>query len=358
MLTAALLGSGLVTTGAAAAPAPTALAAATGTTRGPDAVSVDPVANNGGICTAEESRATKRWWMFGRNIELDFGTSGTAAPVLSHTAGASAEGSTVVTDTQGNLRFWSNGIDVWGADGQPIKNSGGGKGMSSAAQTVVAMPALGDPGKYFVVTTGYQAEWGTSKERLFYSVIDMNLNGGKGEMTEKNIPLGAMGVAGEGLSATPNAAGDGFWVYSVSANTNQVHRWEFKADGPTSNAGTAQKMSDQFALYSTIHFDTSLGSNQGVILASNLNIYTMFTVNRTTGALTEGHRVQHVPVSGKGNLYGATFSPSGRYMIFSEIYGAPRACTGWTPRPRRQRRCATAAWRWRCSTPPTTLVER
>ena len=321
-VTAALVGGLLVAAGGAPATASPLATAATGTVTSPKFVSAAPSGQTI-ACTAADTRATKRWWMFGRNIQLDFGVSGAAAPTLSYTGGSAAEGSTVVTDTQGNLRFWSNGIDVWGADGQPIKNSGGGMGMSSAAQTVVAMPALGAPGKYFVVTTGYQAEWGTSKERLFYSVIDMNANGGRGEMTQKNIPLGALGVAGEGLSATPNASGDGFWVYSVAANTNQVYRWEFKANGPTSNAGIAQPMSDQFALYSSIHFDSSLGSNQGVILASNLNNYTMFTVDRKTGALTEGHRVHHVPVSGKGYLYGATFSPSGRYMIFSEIYGAP-----------------------------------
>lgn len=315
----AFLGSAMVLASDGAEPA---AAAPVEMTKSAAFVSAIPSEQSGG-CTVEETRATKRWWMFGSNAQFDFGTSGSAAPRVGTSPGVAVEGSTVVTDTQGNLRFWSNGIDVWGADGKPIKNSGGGRGMSSSAQTVVAVPALGSPGKYYVVTSGYQAEMGAAKASLYYSVIDMNANGGKGEMTQKNIALGAAGVAGEGLTATMNANGDGFWVYSVAANSNQIHRWEFKGDGPVSRTPVSQTMKDTFASYSTIHFDTSRGSNQGVVLASNLNIYTLVTVNRQTGALTEGLRVKHVSASGAGWLYGATFSPSGRYLYFTDIYGAP-----------------------------------
>lgn len=321
LLTCAIVGGGL-TLAAGASADTAAMAAPADTVTSKAFVSATPSEQSGG-CTVDEVRATQRWWMFGHNSQFDFGVKGSANPKTGRSPGVSVEGSTIVTDTQGNLRFWSNGVDVWGADGKPIKNSGDGKGMSSSAQTVVAVPAMGSPGKYYVIMSGYQAEMGAAKASLYYSVIDMNANGGKGEMTQKNIALGTAGVAGEGLTATVNAEGDGFWVYSVAANSNKIHRWEFKDSGPVSKTPISQTMTDTFASYSTIHFDNSRGSNRGVVLASNLNIYTMILVNRQSGALTEGLRVKHIPASGTGQLYGAAFSPSGRYLYFTDIYGAP-----------------------------------
>lgn len=269
-------------------------------------------------CTPAEIRATKRYWFFGSYAGLDFGASGnweTPYTAISSN-GVAGEGTTVVTDTTGALRFWSNGREVYDRTGAIMKNSAGGLGKNSAAQTVVAMPALGSPGKYYVVTTGYEAEMGATAAPLYYSVVDMNRNGGLGEMTQKNIRLGWDGVAGEGLAATINAAGDGYWVYSLGNGSRQIHRWEFKASGPTSLNPQSQTLSESFSSFSSIIFDNAPGSTQVAITAAVQQRIIMATVNRSTGAISE--RVAFNTGMGQP-VYSAAFTTSGRYLYVSGI---------------------------------------
>ncbi len=61
-------------------------------------------------CSAEQARATERWWYFGGRGVIDFGASGTASTLSVNPQNISIlEGSTVVTDTSGELQFYSDG---------------------------------------------------------------------------------------------------------------------------------------------------------------------------------------------------------------------------------------------------------
>lgn len=273
-------------------------------------------------CTPAEVLATKRYWYFGNKAGLDFGADGNwqapFTPISSN--GTAGEGTTVVTDTTGQLRFWSNGREVYDRTGAIMKNSAGGLGKNSAAQTVVAMPALGSPGKYFVVTTGYEAEMGAVGAPLYYSVVDMNRNGGLGEMIQKNVRLGWDGVAGEGLAATINASGDGYWVYSLGNGSRQLHRWEFKATGPTSVNPQSQTLSETFTAFSSIFFDNTAGSTQVAITTAEQRRVIMATVNRATGAVTERTAFN---TGLNAPLYGAAFTDTGRHLYVSSLEYTP-----------------------------------
>ncbi|WP_336652982.1 MULTISPECIES: DUF7507 domain-containing protein [unclassified Leucobacter] len=273
-------------------------------------------------CTPAEIRATKRYWYFGSKAGLDFGADGNwqapFTPISSN--GTAGEGTTVVTDTTGALRFWSNGREVYDRTGAIMKNSAGGLGKNSAAQTVVAMPALGSPGRYFVVTTGYEAEMGVAGAPLYYSVVDMNRNNGLGEMIQKNVRLGWDGVAGEGLAATINATGDGYWVYSLGNGSRQLHRWEFKAAGPTSTTPQSQTLSETFTAFSSIFVDNTAGSTQVAITAAEQRRVIMATVNRATGAVTERTAFN---TGLNAPLYGAAFTDTGRHLYVSSLEYTP-----------------------------------
>src|SRR5690606_34930546 len=128
------------------------------------------------VCTDEQVRANQRFWYFGFQGGIDFGISGTTATAFTGVSN-SAEGSTVVTDTAGNLLFWSNGQQIYNSSGSVMPNGGGLTGNSSATQTVASFPAIGQPGVYFVVTTS-GTENNPAAGQLRYSVVDMSLDGG------------------------------------------------------------------------------------------------------------------------------------------------------------------------------------
>src|SRR5690606_23340274 len=94
----------------------------------------------------------ERWWYFGNAGGIDFGTSGSTATAFTG-VGFSEEGSTVVSNTAGELQFWSNGQQVYNRNGSVMPNGNGLTGNSSATQTVASFPAIGQPGVFFVVTT-------------------------------------------------------------------------------------------------------------------------------------------------------------------------------------------------------------
>jgi uncharacterized repeat protein (TIGR01451 family)/fimbrial isopeptide formation D2 family protein len=285
------------------------------------------------VCTPTEIRATERFWFFGTNGAIDFGTSGTAAEAFVGER-TTVEGSTVVTDASGALQFWSNGQEVFDRNGDPMPNGSGLLGNPSATQTVAAFPALGQPGMFFVVTTS--TDVGTAPNgSLTYSMVDMTLNDGLGAVTDvKNVPLGAAGTASEAITAVPNADGTGFWVLTYTNNSPNVLAYEFDANGPvTGEPVTSVMPTNNFNGYGSLAFNaqysqlvamsaqfaSSGGTGAEGILPAVVRV---LEFNAETGQVFERYEWQTPTTAGSGGMgYNAEFSPDGRYVYATKIFG-------------------------------------
>ncbi|MFH1050608.1 MAG: T9SS type A sorting domain-containing protein [bacterium] len=116
-----------------------------------------------------------------------------------------------ISDANGNLLFYTNGINVWNKNHQIMENGSGliGEDVFSRVysnQTLV-IPQPGKPDIYWIFTTGIQVlgytqawetNYGPSKDvivaignnsGLNYSIVDMSKNSGIGSLIEKNNPL-------------------------------------------------------------------------------------------------------------------------------------------------------------------------
>ena len=178
------------------------------------------------------ARATKRWWYFGSNVKLDFKASGSSTPVATTTTGAAAsvvkhEGTTVITDRQGELLFYSDGLTIWDKTGAVMSNSSGLKGSSTATQSVVAFPLNKAETLYVVVSNSVNANGVSTHGELYYSVVDLSANGGLGAVLvgAKNIQMGGTKYSSEALAAMPNLANDGYWVYTYTPNPTNNRIW-------------------------------------------------------------------------------------------------------------------------------------
>src|SRR5690606_35897084 len=186
------------------------------------------------VCTDEQVRASQRWWYFGASAGIDFGTGGTTATPTVGTA-TTSEGTTVVTDTAGDLLFWSNGDRIYNRNQAVMLNGTGLLGSATATQTVAAFPSVTQQGIYFVVTTN--GAGGNSGE-LHYSIVDMALDGGLGGVTAtKNVQLGLSNTSSEGLTAVPNADGTGFWVLTFTYQSPNALAYLFDGAGPADPDG-------------------------------------------------------------------------------------------------------------------------
>ncbi|MBL7711735.1 MAG: hypothetical protein JNL13_04700 [Chitinophagaceae bacterium] len=119
-------------------------------------------------------------WAFSDSLGLDFNSGN---PVLIPTRITARESCASVCDASGALLFYSNGLKVFDKTHTVMPNGNGidGAALSSATQGVAISPVPEEPGKYFLFTLD-QIEWPGGTGALHYSLIDMSLNGGKGDI--------------------------------------------------------------------------------------------------------------------------------------------------------------------------------
>jgi len=123
-------------------------------------------------------------WYFGYNAGVDF-SSGSPVSVSGNVM-SQWEGVAVACDADGNLEFYSDGLSVWNANNQVMANGTGLLGNSSSTHSATVVPMPGNPDQYYLFTcTDVYSSFG-----FRYSIVDMTLNGGLGDVTStKNVLL-------------------------------------------------------------------------------------------------------------------------------------------------------------------------
>jgi PKD repeat protein len=153
-------------------------------------------------------------WCLGGGAGIDFNG---AVPVPFDCALNTLEGSASVADRRtGEVLFYTDGDKLYNRAGVIMANAGGMKGNINSTQGALIVPMPGDEEKYYLFTSDAGAYDGTENEGIYYSIIDMKLDGGLGAVTLKNVPL--LSPATEKLTAIRHRDGCSYWVL--------VHGWE------------------------------------------------------------------------------------------------------------------------------------
>jgi gliding motility-associated-like protein len=161
-------------------------------------------------------------WCFGQRNAVSFATG--LPQTLSASGMKAPEGCSSVSDKLGNLRFYSNGHTVWNRNGQVMPNGGGLTGDSLASQSVLAVPQPQSTTLYYLFTVASFGQGG-----LYYHVIDMAADNGKGAVTVKNQLL--LNPVTEKLSAVAHANGTDYWVLTHEWNTNRYAAFQITPSG-------------------------------------------------------------------------------------------------------------------------------
>src|SRR5215203_2372333 len=124
-------------------------------------------------------------WYFGNFLGLDF-NSGTPVPLNDGQMNNNpTEGNATISDANGSLLFYTDGLKIWNRLHQVMPNGTGLYGSITSTQSAIIVPFIGDPARYYVFTVD-----GLSGPRgLTYSVVNMTLDNGKGDIEIKNVPL-------------------------------------------------------------------------------------------------------------------------------------------------------------------------
>ena len=234
------------------------------------------------------------------------------------------EGVATISDEQGNLLFYTDGIEVWNSLHQVMTNSlasstgGNLTGDPSSTQSGVIVPKPNDTTTYYVFTVDAQLNTGG----LAYSKVDMTMNTGIGnvDLTEKNIAL--FNPAAEKITAVNHANGTDIWVITHQWNNNQFNAYLVTSSGVQVSSPVCSTIGaiHTGSSYNSIgYMKASPGGNMLALAISgigNTGLVELFQFNTTTGQLSNCVSLGN---SSMDDPYGIEFSPDETYLYASEL---------------------------------------
>ena len=247
-------------------------------------------------------------WYFGDFAGMDFRSGNPVA--LTNSAMSQAEGCASISDKEGNLLFYTNGITVWNKNHSVMQNGTGLMGHPSSTQSGVIVPKPGSNSLYYIFTV--PAEIGT--DGLRYSVVDMSLDNGLGAITnEKNVFL--ISPTEEKVTAVKHKNGVDVWVATHLWNSSDFYVYLITKDGiqepVLSSTGTFHEGN---FLDTHGYMKFSPDGKKLAIIVRMIDSFELFDFNNETGTISNPVTFPPYP----GFLYGVEFSPDNSVLYISE----------------------------------------
>lgn len=238
----------------------------------------------------------------------------------------SREASSSISDENGNLLFYTNGVDVYNRSHEIMVNGSGLNGNASSHQGAMIVPRPGNSTIYYIFTA--DALENSLANGYQYSIVDMSLDNGKGGVTVKNNPLASSGT--ERMAAVRHANGVDIWVLTNDRFSNIFRTFLVTCagvqTGPVSTIGEilntnnddmynagALKFSPDGKMLCHTHFPLEFGSTNPLP-----DFFQLFDFNTQTGILTNAKKIE-VP---GGSFADAQFSPNSK-LVYVATGGPP-----------------------------------
>ena len=298
------------------------------------------------------------YWYFGRNAGLQFDISNGSVTAITDGLINTLEGCTSISDDNGDLLFYSDGRTIWNRNHLPMSNADENlgtdlKGDDSSTSSGLIVPKPQDPTKYYIFTVDEPHHSNSSafpnesdgdgvNNGLMYSLVDMNLNGGLGDvdLLEKNVPLITYDQSialqtefkcSEKITAVKANDCSSFWVITHFANRFYAFKIqasgvvtspvistigpEVPVEGYRRNALGYLKASPDGSKLVVAHFGF------GTVLSEDApgGVY-LFDFNNDTGVVTNS--IELLGPSANTSPYGVEFSAENRKVYATTSAGA------------------------------------
>lgn len=248
-------------------------------------------------------------WCFGQGAGLDF-NGGPPATYIS--AINTVEGCASVCNASGNMLFYASPIAVYDRNNNIMPNGSGLSGSTSTTQGAVIIQSFTNPNQYYLFTL---QEYFAPPNRLCYSVVDMSLNGGLGDVVvgQKNIPIDSF--VGEKMIVA-RGAGCNNWLVTHHTTNPEFHVFKVDAGGvnPTPVISTAGFGTDYYVGEMKVSPSDSMIAVTNSTANGPLELYSF---NNNTGIVSNAIVLDSAIWS-----YGMSFSPDGSklYTTVPKIY--------------------------------------
>ena len=238
-------------------------------------------------------------WVFSRNNHIRF-PGPTNQPASQITT---VEGCASISDNTGQLLMYSDGVRVWNRNHVQMSNGFGLQGGTSSSQSVIITAQPGSTNLYYIFTTPQQL----SGNSHCYSIVDMSLNSGLGNVVIKNVLIAPNSTERMTMCMASNNIDK--WIITHEIGNNTFRAVKLTTLGltawTTSNAGN-NVTGEIGALRSSPLRDK-------IAMASySQNSTFIYNFNNTTGIVSN-----QVLLSVQSGPYSCEFSPNGKLLYLS-----------------------------------------
>lgn len=250
--------------------------------------------------------------VLGDNWALDFNKSpaDTFTTKLRGSGGAAAVwNSSSICGCDGKLLLYTAGSRIWNAEDSVLPNGGEyfcSLGYVQQALGGIIIPMPGSTTKYYVFH--FYSTYGNKTQCGYYSVVDMNLNNGKGDVEASNrhvffYNFGIQDGDRVYFELTLNSNGIDFWLLGYDWTNNKIVVFKI------SSSGITQVSSIGLSALGVSSISKMKFNNSGtkLIFQTNVSLLSELTFNKNTGALSNFT----VKIFSNSNLKNSTFSQIG-----------------------------------------------
>ncbi|HKC67324.1 MAG TPA: gliding motility-associated C-terminal domain-containing protein [Bacteroidia bacterium] len=261
-------------------------------------------------------------WAFDKQCSLNFSSG---SPVInSDCMLTTEEGSASISDRNtGQLLFYTDGNWVYNRNNQLMPN---GDSLSqpsfSSTQAALIVPKPGSANLYYLISAdaaAYSAVFNSSPYiniGVKYAIIDMNLQGGLGDVVVKRKTL-TPPITTEKLTGARHCNGKDFWILTHPFNSNAFNAYLLTENGldtipVTSNTGTIQQNISGTNLEAAGYMKISPnGKKLALAVTQPTAFIEIFDFDNSTGKVSNPHKITYnFSLNNQySEPYGIAFSP-------------------------------------------------
>ena len=237
-----------------------------------------------------------------------------------------------ISNTEGELLFYTNGCKVFRANGEVMENGGGlnpgtaydtgqcPDNGNSVANGALILPLPGSDSTFYIFhkakAWGDLITLGTYDAIVYTTVVDMALHGGQGAVLEKNDTV-IIDTLFNDLHAVRHANGGDWWVVTSDGNSDLYHRILLTAGGVAGVSG------QRIGPASDLHINgMSCFSPDGALFGryDHTAQVLLYDFDRGTGELGNLRRLTADTAHDSRLGYSIAFSPSSRFLYVGSLH--------------------------------------
>ncbi len=214
-----------------------------------------------------------------------------------------------ISDNNGQLLFYSDGERVWNRNNVLMPNGLGLSGGYGQINTALIIPFINDTGKYYLFTAqGLSNSPLSDTNKYAYSIIDMQLNGGLGDVVNKNTFIKFFAI--EKMVALPNANGNDIWWIGRDW-TDNFYSYKINCSGFQNSNPVISTVGDN--TNNNINIlnggEIKASPDSKIIAACYFDYFEIYQFNNVTGVMSNP-----IKIPTPDGCYGVEFSPNSNLL--------------------------------------------